>query len=209
MTTTAPLASATLPDWESAQAHIAVHTHPEAYTLTALTGLLDEQLHHVVLDPDSRTIWWAWDNTALDGAGWTVEQLAPQAAATQLSNYVDVVQDRQDDLYQNAGGADPDADQEALDEYTRILLLDVPADAREAAVRIRRRRQLIARQDALWQRAYANLVRSVAGTEHGGKRKAARPLGVTDVQVGRIIREDDERRAALTRAVRAARRDRN
>ncbi|MEW2625644.1 hypothetical protein [Streptomyces sp. NPDC048106] len=65
------------------------------------------------------------------------------------------------------------------------------------------RRRTILRQDALWQRAYANMVCGLAETEHGGKIRAARQLGVTDVQVGRIGREDDQRRNLLAEAVKA------
>jgi len=59
-------------------------------------------------------------------------------------------------------------------------------------------------QDALWQRAYANLVRDLVGNEHGGKTRAGRQLGVTDVQIGRIIREDDQRRDQLEQSVQEA-----
>ncbi|MGA5824138.1 hypothetical protein ACPC54_40615 [Kitasatospora sp. NPDC094028] len=70
---------------------------------------------------------------------------------------------------------------------------------------IKRQRRLIARQNALQQRTYANLVAELAGTEHGGKTRASRALGITDVQVGRILREDQQRRTRLAAAVRATR----
>ncbi|MER7584319.1 hypothetical protein [Kitasatospora sp. NPDC097691] len=67
---------------------------------------------------------------------------------------MDVIQDRQDDLTEYAEGhADLDRDQEALDEYAAVLLLALPAQPAAAAARIKRQRRLIARQDALRQRA--------------------------------------------------------
>ncbi|MFJ2780307.1 hypothetical protein [Kitasatospora sp. NPDC087315] len=206
MTAVQPLAETVAEDWDSARTHLAENTSTAAYDLTELTALLDAELHHLVLDPQTRTIWWAYDNSPLDGEGWTVQQLAPSDAAAQLSDVVDLIQDRQDDLAEYADHhADLDRDQEALDEYAAVLLLALPVEPAEAAVKIKRRRRQVAREDALQQRAYARLVAELAGTEHGGKARAGRVLGVTDVQIGRIIREDQQRRAALADAVRAAR----
>lgn len=199
------LLTTTAADWDEVEATLSAHTSAAAYVLTELTAYLDSDLHHLVLDPETRTIWWAYDNAPLDGEGWTVEQLAPEKAAEQLDDHIDLIQDRMDDPEGYAYGGDPSSDQSALDEYTEILRLAIPAEPAEAADRIRRQRHLIARQDALWQRAYANLVRDLVGNQWGGKARAARALGVTDVQIARIIREDDDRRAALTDAAQAAR----
>lgn len=203
---TATIATATAADWEGVQSYLAEHTSSSAYALTELTALHDDALHHIVLAPETRTIWWAYDNSALDGDGWTIEQLTPSDAAAQASNLIDLVQDRMDnpDWYAEGHG-DLDADQEALDEYTEILRLDLPQEPDRASSDIKTKRRVIARQDALWQRAYANMVRDLAGTERGGKARAARQLGVTDVQIGRIIREDDQRREQVAEAVQEAR----
>ncbi|MFJ5952564.1 hypothetical protein [Streptomyces noursei] len=177
------------------------HSVP-AVTLRAygVQALLDGDLHHLVLD--SRTIWWAWDNTPLNEKGWTLEHLTPAAAAERLSDEVDRIQDRQDAPEQYAGDTTAlDRDQEALDEYAAVLRLTLPTEPDHAAAHIRHRRRLVARQDALWQRTYAELVRNLAGAEWGGNTRAARALGVTDVQIGRIIKDDDKRRAALSDAV--------
>ncbi|MFI7104116.1 hypothetical protein ACIBK8_32825 [Streptomyces sp. NPDC050161] len=206
MTTTELLGTTTHPDWEAVEVHLARHIGPNASPLPELTALLDEDLHHLVLDPDSRTIWWAWDNTPLNEEGWTVEHLTPEAAAEQLSDEIDRIQDRQDAPEQYDGDTSAlDRDQEALDEYAAILRLTLPAEPDRAAAHIKHRRRLVARQDALWQRTYAELVRDQAGTEWGGNTRAARALGVTDVQIGRIIKDDDKRRAALADAVNATR----
>ncbi|MFE3502959.1 hypothetical protein [Kitasatospora sp. NPDC059160] len=210
MTAVQPLSETVADDWDTVRAHLAENTSATAYDLTELTALLDTELHHLVLDPQTRTIWWAYDNSPLDGEGWTVQQLAPSDAAAQLSDVVDLIQDRQDDLTQYADHHSYlDRDQEALDEYAAVLLLALPVEPAEAAVKIRWRRRQIAREDALQQRAYAQLVAELAGTEHGGKTRAGRVLGVTDVQIGRIIREDQQRRTALADAVRAARQTSN
>ncbi|MFE7590118.1 MULTISPECIES: hypothetical protein [unclassified Kitasatospora] len=83
-----------------------------------------------------------------------------------------------------------------------------PHDVRDlAAAQIKRQRRSLARQDALQQRAYARLVTELAGPERGGKTRAGKALGVTDVQIGRIIREDQERRALLASKVSNARDD--
>lgn len=202
MSTVQPLFETTTDDWEAAQAHIAAATSPAAYPLTELTAVLDADLHHLVLDPTSRTIWWAWDNAPLDGEGWTVQQITPKDAAEMAGDWVEMIQDRQDDLTEYAlGHADPDRDQDVLDEYAAILVLALPAEPASAAAQIKRQRRLIARQDALQQRAYALLVSELAGTERGGKTRAGQALGITDVQVGRIIREDQQRRDALDNAI--------
>lgn len=207
-----PLSTIALADWDATQAHITQNTSAASYVLPELTALLGADLHHLVLDPESRTIWWAYDNTPLDGDGWTIEQLTPEAVTEQLADQIDMIQDRMDEAadpdsaYAN-GFYDLNRDQAAFDEYAEIMRLALPADPAEMATRIRRKREVLARQDALWQRAYANMVRDLAGTERGGKTRAARPLGVTEMQVGRIIREEEQRRAKLADAVRQARRD--
>ncbi|MFJ6661282.1 hypothetical protein ACIQNG_33795 [Streptomyces sp. NPDC091377] len=206
MSAVQPLAETVVDDWDAARTHLAENTSTAAYDLTELTALLDAELHHLVLDPQTRTIWWAYDNSPLDGEGWTVQQLSPSDAAAQLSAVVDLIQDRQDDLTEYVDRhADLDRDQEALDEYAAVLLLALPVEPAEAAVTIKWRRRQIAREGTLQQRAYAQLVAELAGTEHGGKTHAGRVLGVTDVQIGRIIREDQQRRTALADTVRAAR----
>lgn len=198
-----PLATTTVEDWPDAKAHITATTSPAAYVLTDLTALHDEELHHLVLDPESRTLWWAYDLAPIDGEGWTVDQWSPDAAAEMLSDQIDLIQDRMDDPQQYAKGmADLQTDQDALDEYAEILRMRLPAEPAAAAASIRHRRKLIARQDALWQRTYAALVRDLAGTEHGGKTQASKAIGVTDVQIGRIIREDQQRREAMEQTVR-------
>ncbi|MGW7317929.1 hypothetical protein [Streptomyces sp. NPDC054865] len=206
MTLIEPLASISADGKESACAHIAANVGPSGHDLPELTTLLDADLHHLVLDPETRTVWWASETQPGSSGDWTVDQLEPAAAAQMLSNHVDTIQDRQDDLTEYVDRqADPDTDQRALDEYAAILLLTLPVEPAAAAAKIKHRRRLIARQDALEQRAYALLVADLTGTERGGKTRAGRVLGITDVQVGRIIREDGQRRDALTAAVRDAR----
>lgn len=203
----AVLSTTIVPDWEAVENYLAAHTSSSAYVLRTLTVLHDDDLHHIVVDPETRTVWWAWDNEPpMDGDGWTIEQLTPAAAAAQAGNQIDLAQERMDNPEWYAEGPyDLDADQEALDEYTSILRLELATGPDMASADIKARRRSISRQDALWQRAYANLVRDLVGSEHGGKTRAARQLGVTDVQIGRIIREDDQRRDQLEQAVRAAR----
>lgn len=206
MTTDEPLTTLTVSDWPAVQSHIEEHASATAQPLPALTTALDDELHHLVLDPETRTIWWAWDNSPLSEEGWTVEQLSPDAAAAQLGDQVDLIQDYQDNPQWYAEGNDTHRrDQDALDEYTEILRLSLPDDPAEAAAHIKRKRHLIARQDSLWQRTYAEMVRNLAGGGRGGKARAARALGISDMQVGRIIREDDTRRAELDDAVQAER----
>ena len=203
--TTAPIATVTVEDWEAVQAHIAEHASDSAYVLTALTALNDSDLHHIVLDPDTRTVWWAYDNSVSDEDGWTILHLPPEGAAEMASDQPHLIQDRMDnpDWYAEGNG-DLDTDQEALDEYTAILRLSLPVEPDRAASGIKAKRRAISMQDALWQRAYANLVRDLVGNEHGGKTRAGRQLGVTDVQIGRIIREDDQRRDQLEQSVQEA-----
>jgi len=203
--TTAPIATVTVEDWEAVQAHIAEHASDSAYVLTALTALNDSDLHHIVLDPDTRTVWWAYDNSVSDEDGWTILHLSPEGAAEMASDQPHLIQDRMDNPEWYAeGNGDLDTDQEALDEYTAILRLSLPVEPDRAASGIKAKRRAISMQDALWQRAYANLVRDLVGNEHGGKTRAGRQLGVTDVQIGRIIREDDQRRDQLEQSVQEA-----
>jgi hypothetical protein len=209
MATTTPLTTATVTDWKAAETYLDEHTSDAAYRLTALTALNDADLHEIILDPETRTIWWAYDNSPLDGEGWTIEQLTPKDAAAMAEGPVDTVQDRMDNpeahIEAYLHGDDPDSDQDVLDEFASILLLGLPEDPATARVHISRQREIIAREDALWQRADANLVRDLTG-ERGGKTAAARVLGISDVQVGRIIRSDDQRRENLATAVREAKR---
>jgi len=202
MATIQPLATATVDSWEDAEAYIKEHASSRTYTLTALTARHDADLHHIAIDPETRTVWWAWDNAPADEAGWTVQQLTPADAATMASDEIDCVQDRMDnpDWYAEGQG-DLDADQEAMDEYAAILLLQLPQEPDRASSEIKVRRRAITRQDALWQRAYAELVRGLVGNERGGKVRAARALRVSDMQVGRVIRQDDERREELAAQV--------
>lgn len=199
-------------DWDAAEAHISERTSTNAYVLAELTAINDADLHHIVLDPKARTIWWAYDNAPLDGEGWTVDQLTPQEAAEMASDQIGVIQDKLDEISSQPedcgyarGFGGLDSDQAALDEYAEILRLTLPEDPREARGRIQAARDQLAQQDALWQRTYANMVSDLAGTEHGGKTRAARVLGITDMQVGRIIREDAQRRNRLAQAVAEAR----
>jgi hypothetical protein len=192
-------------DWSAAEAHLATHTGTNAHTLPALTALLGTDLHHLVLDPDTRTIWWAWDKAAVDmGEGWAIDQLDAEAAAENFSDTIDTIHDRlaDHDLYNSYDAFE--LDQDALDEYTEILRLTLPADAAEARSAIKRRRDLLARQDQLLQRADANLVRDLVGTEHGGAARAARALNITQTQTSRLITEDDRRFANTAMAVKAA-----
>jgi len=94
--TTAPIATVTVEDWEAVQAHIAEHASDSAYVLTALTALNDSDLHHIVLDPDTRTVWWAYDNSVSDEDGWTILHLSPEGAAEMASDQPHLIQDRMD-----------------------------------------------------------------------------------------------------------------
>ncbi|MGP3992035.1 hypothetical protein [Streptomyces sp. 3N207] len=156
-----------------------------------------------VYDPESRTVWWAWDGEPCGMEGWTIEHLTPAAAADMLDTYVDLIEDRREDpsLYMRPGEADDDMD--ALDEYAAVLRLTLPEDPADAARAIRHERRRLARLDARWGWTHAELVRDLVGTERGGKARAARQLGRSEVQIGRIIREDDQRRTAWADAVAA------
>jgi hypothetical protein len=183
-----PITSATVADWEAAEAYLATQTSHRARNLDALTVLMGDEFHHLVLDPQTSTIWWAWDrepNAPTDEAGWSVDQLTATAAAEMLDGYVDLIEDRFADPEQYRYGNDLDNDQDAMDEYTDILLLTLPDAPTDAAARIRRKRELIARADARWQRAEAALARELTDTV-----------------------EDDQRRADLSAAVKEARGDR-
>jgi hypothetical protein len=164
-----------------------------------------------VLDPQTRTIWWAWDrepNAPTDEAGWSVDQLTATAAAEMLDAYVDLIEDRFADPEQYRYGNDLDNDQDAMDEYTDILLLTLPDAPTDAAVRIRRKRELIARADARWQRAEAALARELTDTGREGTRHASQAVGMPPTLVATLILEDDQRRADLPAAVKEARGDR-
>ncbi|WP_030888241.1 hypothetical protein [Streptomyces sp. NRRL S-1868] len=197
------LYTTTVDTWGDAEATLAGHTSTEAYTLTELTALVGSDLHKIVLDPTTRTVWWASDQSPHDGEGWLIKQLSLEQAADLLGGEIDLLQDRLDDPEEHYPGRDaarsglwdPDSDQKALDEYTAILRLQVSSDPRAARAEIKRRRLTIARQDALWRRTDADLVRDLAGTKRGGLTRASEQLDITDVQVGRIIRDDDKRRA--------------
>lgn len=197
-------ATYTASTWSEVEDLLRENAGAGSYRLPALTALHDEELHEIVLDPAHRMVWWAWDNTPLGESGWTVECLDPQEAARMASDQIELVQDRQKDPASYAEGTgDPDVDQDALDEYAEILRLGLPVAPREATGQIKRHRELVQRQDELWQRTYAALVREASGTElggatpHGGATRAAAALGITSVQVARLIAADDERRRRL------------
>lgn len=130
----------TVADWEAAETHIAEHTSADAYTLTELTAIHDADLHHIVLDPKTRTIWWAYDNGPLDGEGWTIDQLTPKDAVEMASNQIGIIQDKIDEISAQPedcgyaqGFGDLDSDQAALDEYAEILRLTLPEDPTKRA----------------------------------------------------------------------------
>lgn len=210
-----PISTTTVADWSDVESYLAEHTSDAAYPLTALTALHDADQHHIVLDPKTRTIWWAYDNSPLLGQGWTIDHLAPQDAATQASNPIDILQDQLAELLETPekspyalGHGNLDGDLEALDEYAAIVRLTVPQDPREARAHIQSQRDRIARaaaqEDAPWRLAYVGMVRELANLP-GGKKLAGERLGITDVQVGRLIRDEDQRREVLANAVAAGR----
>lgn len=204
MVTHQPLATATADTWEDAEAHIKAHTSSKAWTLSELTDRMGEEYHHLVLDPESRTVWYAWTLAdELTDEPWTIEQLTPQAAADLVDPFVDMIEDSLNSPEQYADGiGDLDSDQDAMDENTEILLLGLIAgDPTAAVAQIRRQREILRREDARWQRTYAQLVRNLAGNERGGNTRAAEALKISSMQVGRIIREDDERREQVAQAV--------
>ncbi|OKH91520.1 hypothetical protein [Streptomyces uncialis] len=197
----APLRTATVDSWEDARAHLAEYA-PHARTLTALTALHGDELHEIVLDPDTRTVWWAYDNGPLDGEGWTVDQLTPQAAADLCDDVIGIVQDRITDPEYYAGGlGDLDRDQETLDDYTDIVRLTLPADPRLAAAAISGRRAALQALDTQWQRTNAALYRETVEGRGGNRLAAGRVLKLSDSQVRRVIAADDERRADLAARV--------
>ncbi|MEO3978749.1 hypothetical protein [Streptomyces sp. CAU 1734] len=203
-----PVTTATVADWAAVEAHLQQHTGASAYPLTRLNDLQGEGFHHLVLDPQSRTIWWAYDNEPVGGQGWIVEQFSPKEAAEQLDNAIGPVEDRlaeladqpEDSAYAQ-GFADLDRDQDTMDEYAAVLRLTLGENPADARIQIQAERERIARKDALWQRTYAELVRDLAIEHRGNKSQAGRILGITDVQVGRIIRDDNDRRNKLTDAL--------
>ncbi|MDF4254653.1 hypothetical protein [Streptomyces sp. WMMB303] len=196
-----PLSTTTVADWPAAEAFLAQHTSLSAYRLAALAAQMGSEHHELALDPDSRTVWWAWDGSPLDMEGWTVEQLTPEAATDMLETYVIFIEGRREDpsLYTRASEADEDMD--AMDEYAAVLRLTLPEDPAEAAREIRHERRRLARRDARWGWTHAELVRGLVGTDRGGKARAARRLRRSEVQIGRIIREDEQRRTAWAEAV--------
>lgn len=197
-----PFHTATVDSWEDVQTYLAEHASASTYTLTALTARHDADLHHIAIDPETRTVWWAFDNGLDDEPGWTIHHHSPASAAETASDEIDSIQDRMDNPEWYAeGSGDLETDQEALDEYAAILLLGLPEEPDRASANIKAKRRAIIRQDALYQRAYVELVRGLAGTERGGKTRAARALKISDMQVGRIIRQDDERREQLAAEV--------
>ncbi|OIV39350.1 hypothetical protein BIV57_00445 [Mangrovactinospora gilvigrisea] len=200
--TEAPVTTTSVADRDEAEAYLAEHAGDGAEPLTALAAQMDDDLHLLLLAPATRTVWYAWDGEPVDVAGWTIEQLTPKGAAELLDRYIDMVEDRFENPEWYDGDHDrSENDQDVMDEYTAILRLGLPADPAAAAAQIKRERELVTRLDARWQRTYANLMREVAGPARGGNVKAAAILGITEVQVGRIITKDVRRREALDEAV--------
>jgi len=195
-----PLSTVTVADWPAAETYLAEHTSPSAYRLGALTAQMGADSHDLILDPETRTVWWAWDGEPLDQDGWTVEHLTPAAAIDMLDTYADLIEDRREDpsLYTRPDEAEDDMT--AMDEYAAVLRLTLPQDPAEAARAIRHERRRLARLDARWSWTYAALVRDLTGTERGGKARAARQLGRSEMQIGRTLREDDQRRTAWSQA---------
>lgn len=211
MTTTPALATLTVEDWDAAETYLDEHTSPSTYRLVELTANHDSDLHEIRLDPETRTVWWAYHNSPLGGEGWTIEQLSPKEAAERVEPIVDLIQDRMDDPEGYTRTDQADDDQDALDEYAAILRLGLPEEPRAARAEISRQRALLARTDTLWQRTDADLVRDVVNSQrNGNKRAAGEILGVSDMQVGRLISADDRRREEFAVSVREARqRDRD
>lgn len=203
MSAVEPLTTTVVANWDEVEAYLAEHASSDTYTLTQLTAYHDADLHHIAIDPSTRTVWWAWDNSVADEDGWTIDQLTPEGAAEMASDQIAIIQDRMDNPEAYAEGReDLDSDQEVMDEYTQILRLGLPEDPEQARRAIAAKRRSIRQDDELWQRTYSELVRDLAGSERGGKSQAARALRISDMQVGRIIRQDDERREALAAEVR-------
>lgn len=202
-----PISTTIVPDWEAAETYLAEHAGDHARNLTALTALVGEECHQIVLDPETRTIWWAWDcdpGSPTDEAGWSVDHLSPLGAAQMLDGHIGVIEDRFADPEQYCYGNNPDSDQDVMDEFAAILRLALPASPAEAGARITRELELIAR----WQRTYAALVRELSGTEPGGTDRASHALGISKALADRLIGDDDQHRADLADAVQEARQSR-
>jgi len=193
-----PLEEFIVKDRETAMETVKSRASEAVYVLEKLTAFLGADLHHVVLDPTYRNIWYASDNTIWEDSGWTVEKLTPDDAGAWFGMYIEVILERMDDPTIYAGSEFSAVDDlAAFDEYTQILRLQLSADPQDAVVGIKERQRLLARQATTWARTYTNMLRDLAGPDHGGKAKAAKIIGLTEVQVGRKLREDDERRRAL------------
>jgi hypothetical protein len=141
------IASTLATDAQAAATYIDDQTSDDAYVLAALTTQHDASLHHIVLDPASRTVWWAYNNQPLERHGWTVDHLSPETAAKRASERLETILDRQDHPERYAAGhGDLNQGQAALDDYAAVLRLLVSADPAAAAEAIRARRaQLAAR----------------------------------------------------------------
>lgn len=198
MTTEAPAGQRVrLPDRDAVKEHLAVHA-PCGRALIRLTAEMGPQLHHVVVDRAAGTVW-SCRKDPDSGGEWVVEGISPQQAADFYGPYVDAVQGQID----ASGQADDpgwtsdtfEAKQGVVDDFVEILLMGLPSAPREAADAIQLLQAGLRREVSLWSRTYAAMVRELVGDARGGKAAAARELGVSEVQIGRILREDAARRA--------------
>lgn len=184
----------TFPSWGDAKAHLEEVAGPATRRLTALTTVHGADETEIRIDPDARAIWWAYDAAELDGDGWVVERLSPEEAARQADPVADLAEERLEGDYEEGGSREEDED--LLDEYATILALTLPSEPKKARAQIARYREVARRADARWQRIDALLVADLAGTERGGRSRAARILGISPTQVGRIIDGAAARRTA-------------
>ncbi|WP_329028152.1 hypothetical protein [Streptomyces sp. NBC_00690] len=221
------LSTATLGSMEDAETYIQRKASDRAYTLLHLSTALGAMTDTIVLDPETRTIWWAYHDTVDDHC--TVEHLTPVAAAARASESAHWLLDRMDHITGADFGyrrhlrlydpevpeyltyyADLEGDQKALDEYADILLLTVPSDPfsrhgdlRAARAEIRRHRRRTARQEGLWLRAEARLVGKLV--QRGDASSAVAALGIGTAEIEAILTEDAVQRGTVREALHRAR----
>lgn len=173
-----------------AMAYIAEQADDSAHHLSALAGDSFESPQEVVADPANHIVWHA-QGTLNAADGWAVTPLKFPEAIARFRNMATGAERIWDSV--DADASSIRYAEAILDDYRKLVQMALPSHPREAARYIKSQQEAARNDQVRWARAYASVVRDLVGTERGGKAHAARELGISEVQVGRILAEDDAR----------------
>lgn len=186
----------TASEYTTIEAHVTEHA-PNAYELTKVTAHLDAELHTVWLDPNTSTVWHAWndqddDNWNLDTEGAVQAQ---EWIAEQLVHVLDRLADPDNvDNYQY-GNITVEDDLDTLAELEAVQLAALRTNTENPVVvdrMICHRMDLLRSEISRLSRLRAVNLQEQYGSERGAPAAAARALDISHESARRALNAASE-----------------